>query len=243
MLEPVVLGDSEAVGAAAAAHIARTLKAGPRARILLPTGSTPGPMYAALRRLAAGRRLASHRATPLQLDEYVGVCPEDPRSFSHFLSRELRGIEWARPLVSPRGDVDPERAARRHAAHLAEPVALAVLGIGINGHVAFNEPGSLPAEPTRVVRLTRRTRERAATAFGGLTHVPTRAITVGLRELLAADELLLLATGAAKREALAYMLAGPFSPSCPASLLRRHPRLTVLADRAAAGGTQTALAA
>jgi glucosamine-6-phosphate deaminase len=235
MLEPVVLGDPEAVGAAAAAHVARVLDARPRARILLPTGATPLPMYAHLRRLASQGRLASRHATALQLDDYVGLGPEDPRSFRHLLSHELRGTEWARPPASPRGDLDPGRAVRAHASELAEPVTLAVLGIGVNGHVAFNEPGSLPGEPTRVVRLSRRTRERAAPDFGGLAHVPTCAITVGLRELLAADELLLLATGAPKREALAYMLAGPLSSSCPASLLRPHPRLTVLADHAAAG--------
>jgi glucosamine-6-phosphate deaminase len=236
MLEAVVLGDPETVGAMAAAHLANVLEAQPRARILLPTGATPLPMYAQLRQRAAHGRLASGRATPVQLDEYAGLSPGDPRSFCHFLSRELRGTVWGSPLASPRLDVRPERAARAHAAELKAPVTLAVLGIGVNGHVAFNEPGSLPREPTRVVRLSRRTRERAAACFGGLAQTPTRAITVGLRELLEADEVLLLATGAAKREALRYMLDAPPSPSCPASLLRGHPRLTVIADAAASGG-------
>jgi hypothetical protein len=109
-----------------------------------------------------------------------------------------------------------------------------VLGLGHDGHVAFDEPGSSLESGTRVVALHPRTRTDAAADFGGLEHVPTHALTVGLRTLLAARELLMLVTGAPKAEALRSMLLAPPGSDFPASLLRTHPRLTVICDAPAA---------
>lgn len=114
------------------------------------------------------------------------------------------------------------------------PVDLVVLGLGRDGHVAFDEPGSSPAAGVRRVRLHRTTREDAAADFGGLTAVPEEALTVGLGTLTRARELLMLVSGPAKAEALKVMLEEPPDRSCPASLIRGHPRLTVICDTAAA---------
>jgi uncharacterized SAM-binding protein YcdF (DUF218 family) len=113
-------------------------------------------------------------------------------------------------------------------------VDLAVLGLGLDGHVAFDEPGSRIDEPAHVVRLTDQTRADVGEAFGGPEHVPERALTVGLGTLLAARELLLIVTGARKAAALRATLLDAPSPAVPASLLRAHPRLTVVCDLNAA---------
>ena len=109
-----------------------------------------------------------------------------------------------------------------------------MLGLGRDAHVAFNEPGSRPGDGVRRVALTPRRSPRPRAGFGGAGRVPREALTVGLRTLLAARELLLLVTGAEKAEALRATLEGPVGPDAPASLLRDHPCLTVLCDRAAA---------
>lgn len=133
------------------------------------------------------------------------------------------------------GAEDLEAEALRHAAMLDEaPIDLAVLGLGRDGHVAFDEPPARRASGVQVVRLAHDTRADAAAAFGGIGHVPARALTTGLGTLYRARELILVVTGSAKAPALRAMLEDPVGPSCPASLLRDHPRLTVVCDREAA---------
>jgi hypothetical protein len=130
---------------------------------------------------------------------------------------------------------DPLAEARRHQRLLdAAPIDLAVLGLGRDGHVAFDEPGTLPEDDARVVRLDPVTIEDAAGTFGSESDVPRAAITVGLRTLREARALVLLVTGEAKAPALRAMLEEPVSTRRPASLLRDHPRLTIVCDRAAA---------
>jgi glucosamine-6-phosphate deaminase len=233
---PLVLADPGRVGLVAAELVADRMAARPASRLLLPTGRTPGGMYAALREKARGGELASAGATVLQLDEYAGVAPEDPRSFAAQLRAALEGIPL-RALRSIDGSApDLAAEAARHAAEVErEPIDLAILGLGRNGHVAFNEPPASAASGVRTVALAPATREDAAAAFGGLAAVPERALTIGLGTLLETRELLLLATGAGKAAALRAMLEEPVHPDSPASLLRDHPRLTIVCDDAAAG--------
>jgi glucosamine-6-phosphate deaminase len=211
--------------------VANRLLARPGLRLILPTGRTPLGMYAALRGLAADGRLVSERATLFQLDEYRGLGPDDPRSFRDCLRRELTGVRFARIHGLDGAVADADAMCARNQALLDEaPVGLAVLGLGRDGHVAFDEPGSPADAGVRRVALQESTRADAAGQFGGERAVPLEALTVGLRTLLAARELLLLVTGDAKSEALRAMLEGPKGPDCPASLLRDHPRLTILCD-------------
>ena len=116
----------------------------------------------------------------------------------------------------------------------AAPIDVAVLGLGRDGHVAFDEPPARMASGVHVVDLVETTREDAAIGFGGLERVPARALTIGLGTLYRARELILLVTGAVKAPALRAMLEEPVDPASPASLLRDHPRLTVICDQAAA---------
>jgi glucosamine-6-phosphate deaminase len=200
--------------------------------MLLPTGRTPLGVYAALRAHAG---LRSGEATVFQLDEYLGLGAGDERSFGAYLRRELRGIDLGAFHGLDGAAADPAAECERHQRRLDEaPIDLAVLGLGHDGHVAFDEPGSRLEDGTRIVALHPRTRADAAEEFGGLEHVPTHALTVGLRTLLAARELLVLVTGEGKADALRSMLLAPPGSDFPATLLRSHPRLTLICDAPAA---------
>ena len=212
----------------------------------LATGRTMEPVYAAL-----ARRFAT--LPPLQaegvrrgwlsfnLDEYVGLDPADPRGFTSMMDRLLvrpLGLDPDRVRL-PRGDAaDPAAEADRYAADLESHggIGLQLLGLGLNGHVAFNEPPSGPATRCRSVRLSRSTREQNAADFGGDPDaVPERAITLGLAEILAAERIVLVVTGAAKAEVLRRALGEPPTPQLPASWLQRHPSLELFTDAAARG--------
>jgi glucosamine-6-phosphate deaminase len=232
---PLVVGDSRRIGLLAAELLVNRLNARPTARVLLPTGRTPTGMYAALREHARRGTLPSARATVLQLDEYAGLAPSDPRSMAAQLRGQLDGIPLG-TLATIDGDAaDLAAEAERHEAVVeGAPIDLAVLGLGRDGHVAFDEPPARVASGVRIVDLIDPTRQDAASAFSAAEHVPRRALTVGLGTLYRARELLLLVQGAPKAPALRAMLEHPVDRSCPASLLRDHPRLTILCDRAAA---------
>jgi glucosamine-6-phosphate deaminase len=233
---PLVLDEPGRVGLVAAELVANRLQARPGARLLLPTGRTPRAMYGALRARAAAGTLPFEAATVLQLDEYAGLGPNDPRSFAAELRNELRGVPLGALRTLDGGAGDLEAEAARHAAVLEQrPIDLAVLGLGRDGHVAFDEPPARRASGVNVVGLTETTQADAAASFGGLDGVPARALTTGLGTLYRVRELIVLVTGAAKGPALRAMLEGPVGPECPASLLRDHPRLTVICDREAAG--------
>ena len=232
---PLVLADSRRVGLVAAELLVNRLSARPTARLLLPTGRSPQVMYAALRAHAVDGSLPSSRATVLQLDEYVGLGPADRRSFAAQLRDELRGVPLDAIQTIDGSAADLAAEAARHDALLeAAPIDVAVLGLGRDGHVAFDEPPARRASGVRVVDLVAATRLDAGPAFGGEAHVPARALTTGLGTLYRARELILLVIGAAKAPALRAMLEGPVGVGSPASLLRDHPRLTVICDREAA---------
>jgi glucosamine-6-phosphate deaminase len=231
----LVLDDARAVGLTAAEIVANRVRARTHLRLLLPTGHTPRGLYAALRAHARDGSLPAERTTVLGLDEYLGLPAEDPRSFRAALDAELAGVSIGRREALDGAAADPASEATRYQAVLdAAPIDLAVLGLGRDAHVAFNEPGSTASDGVRRIELDPTTVAAAADGFGGAENVPREALTVGPRTLLTARELLLMVTGAEKAGALHAALEGPAGPAAPASLLRGHPCLTVLCDRAAA---------
>jgi glucosamine-6-phosphate deaminase len=242
-MEVVILSDT----AALAADTIEALVAGhPRAVLGLATGSSPLPTYDELvRRHAAGAGPSYDGVRCFTLDEYVGLPPGHPGSYRETIFRELTdplGISRdsvASPDPTPEGL--PEAGRRYEEAIVAAGgIDLQVLGIGADGHLAFNEPGSSLASLTRIKTLTEQTRQDNARFFGSVDDVPHHALTQGLGTILRARHLLLVAAGAGKASAIAAAVEGPVSASCPASVLQLHPHVSVLLDDAAASGLERA---
>lgn len=234
----VVITPSAALLAADA--IEALVRAHPAAVLGLATGSSPLPAYQELvRRHRAGTGPSYDEVHCFLLDEYVGLPVGHPETYRETIFRELTddlGISRER-IASPDAS-DPEHAGARYEAALeaAGGVDLQVLGIGSDGHLAFNEPGSSLASLTRIKTLTARTREDNARFFASVDDVPHHVLTQGLGTILRARHLVLLASGAGKADAVAAAVEGPLSASCPASVLQLHPHASVLLDDAAASG-------
>jgi glucosamine-6-phosphate deaminase len=230
-----VLRDAAHVAEVAAEIVANRMLARERLRLLLPTGNTPLALYEALRRRREAGLIDPRGVEVFQLDEYRGIAADDERSYRTYLTRELAGTGMSLTHSIDANARDVEAECARYQALLDErEVDVAVLGLGRDGHVGFDEPGSSAISEVRVVRLAETTRVDAAEGFDGVDHVPREAVTVGVRTLLEAREVLMLVTGQAKADTLRLALSGPIRADVPASLLRLHPRLTILCDPAAA---------
>lgn len=236
----VIVGDTlhsvaEAVAAAVAGHVAGA----PSAVLGLATGATMVPVYAALVRAHRDTGLSFARCTSFNLDEYVGLAATHPASFARFMQAHLFAhADFAAAATHlPRGMArDLAREADRYERAIADAggIGLQVLGIGANGHIGFNEPGSAFDTRTRVVDLAAPTRAANQAGFPPGEPVPARALTMGIATILGAGQLVLAATGARKAAAVAACITGAIGPHCPASALRLHPRVTIILDRAAA---------
>ncbi|MEO6206652.1 MAG: glucosamine-6-phosphate deaminase [Candidatus Limnocylindrales bacterium] len=205
--------------------------------VCLPTGSTPGPVYDALPGILRARSLSTAAVTVVLLDEYVGLAAGHPARCDSMLRRGL--LDRLDPGVAgfisfDVDDLSPQAACRRvdAAMRAAGGLDLVVLGLGRNGHIGMNEPGSAPDAPTRPVELTSSTRD-AAIGYGA-DPPPKHGVTLGIAAILGAREIWLLATGAAKAEVLSRTLDGPATTDVPASLLRGHPGLRIFVDDEAA---------
>lgn len=204
--------------------------------------ATGGTMEAVYDRLIARHRAGAFslaQATSFNLDEYVGLAPDHPCSYWRYMREHLFDhvdIDPARAHL-PRGDApDAAAEAARYEAQIvaAGDIGLQLLGLGHNGHIGFNEPTSSLASPTRLKTLARATRQANSRYFARFEDTPRMAITMGIGTILRAEEVVLLATGPAKAEAVAAMVEGPVAALCPASALQLHPRATVVLDAAAA---------
>ncbi len=219
-----------------AVDLAGRVRASPGLRLCLPTGDTPSPAYARLVDLAGKGLLPFAGIEVVALDEFLGLPPGHLARCDVRLRRELLDRLPEAPSAFHRIDADgpdPDRAAARHDAVAARGIGLVLLGLGMNGHVGLNEPGSFADARTRVVRTAESTR-RAAVECYGADPPPTAGITLGIARLLEAGEVWLLVTGERKAAILARALEAPEGPDCPASFLRRHGALRVLADEPAA---------
>lgn len=243
----VVEGDYQALSIRAAALIDAAVRARPEIVMALPTGTTPVATYSHLIRMHQETGTDWSRVTTFNLDEYVGLGADHPESYARFMELHLfHGINLAverRHL--PDGPVaDPAAEAQRYESLIdtAGGIDLAVLGVGTNGHLGFNEPGDTLTAATHVTTLADETWQRN---FG---HLPSlvrssgdpasrpfnRAYTMGIGTILQARRIILLATGAHKRGVLQAALNGPLTTRNPASLLQLHADVTLLVDQAAA---------
>lgn len=234
----LVYSNYDEMSAAAARLIASRISELPEPVLGLATGSTPIGMYDELARLHKEEGLDFSETTTFNLDEYWGLGPDDPRSYHWFMEEHLFSrvnLDPAKKHI-PRGNcVDPEAECDRYEKLIREAggIDLQVLGIGMNGHIGFNEPGSDPTSRTRLVRLAEQTVE-VNRAKGGLEALPSHAISMGIGTIMEAKEILLMANGEGKAEIIRRALVGPVTPDVPATFLQRHPDVVCILDKAAA---------
>ncbi len=227
--------NSEAIARRGAEVVAKTLDEKPDAVLLLPAGSTPVSLFGELRKRHGALELDLSQAQGFQLDEIVGVAPEDTRSFQAFLQKHFfKGLSSSQAQLLTGNATDPAEEIHRHVAELERlgGADLALLGIGSNGHIAFNEPGASLDAPARVVTLAEATRKGMEQHFAE-DELPTHGITLGVREIYASARILLIATGASKAKILHDLVRGGVSSDLPASLLSEHSDFLVLCDEEA----------
>jgi glucosamine-6-phosphate deaminase len=235
MAEVVIVGSTDEAGEIAAGLVRSLVSTLPDAVLGFATGSTPLSTYRAL----AAQQLDLAAVRGFALDEYVGLPAGHPESYRAVIDREVvapLGLQYRNVRVPGDDGLPLQGAGERYERDIyaAGGVDLQLLGIGRTGHIGFNEPGSSLASLTRVKTLTESTRADNARFFDSLDQVPTHCITQGLGTILRARQLVLLAFGEAKAEAIAAALEGPVSASTPGSVVQLHPKVTVIVDEAAA---------
>ena len=238
-MDVVVLDSSEQVAVEAARLVGGLLRRQSASVLGLPTGQTPRAMYRELVREHRENDLSFREVTTFNLDEYVGLEPGWPPSYRAYMQHELFDhvdIDPANTFLPecPPG-TDPRTVGPAYEARIARlgGIDLQVLGVGANGHIGFNEPASSLASRTRIKTLTRETIAANRQYFDDPSEQPQLAVTMGIGSILDAREILLLATGETKAEAVRRLVEGPVTASCPASALQMHQRVTVLLDAAA----------
>ncbi|MDQ0256085.1 glucosamine-6-phosphate deaminase [Evansella vedderi] len=204
----------------------------------MATGGTPIGFYKQLVRLYKKGDFSFKGIQTVNLDEYVGLSPENPNSYHQYMYQHLfQHIDIQRDQTHlPNGAAeDLERECVRYEQLIEElgGIDLQLLGIGENGHIGFNEPGTSFHSNTHVVNLTTATREANARYFNDRREVPKQAITMGIDTIMKSKKILLLASGKEKAQAIYRLLYDKVDESCPATILQRHPNITIIADNEA----------
>lgn len=221
--------------ALAADQVAALLARKPAAAIAFPTGLTPVGLYAELTGRVADGSLSLDQCRLFDLDEYVGLSADDPQSYAQTIRRQFAEPAHVPPkhLRLIRGDhtdADAECREYERAIAVAGGLDLAILGLGANGHIAFNEPGTAWDSATHVATLSAATRAANAMQFAPGAQVPEHGITMGIATIRAAREILLLVAGDSKQHALSALRSGTPSLQWPVTALASHPNLMVIAD-------------
>jgi glucosamine-6-phosphate deaminase len=234
-----VFASAPAAARALAGELARQLARNPRLVLGLPTGRTPIPLYRELTALYRAGRVDASGATTFNLDEFVGVPGDDPRSYQQFMCRHLfdhmnfssRRTHFLNGMAR---DVNAECARFEKAIHRAGGIDLMVLGLGRNGHIGFNEPGTALVARTHRTRLSLSTRRANAFLFGReIGAVPREALSMGMASIFSARRIVLLVTGGTKARSVKRVLDGRITPRVPGSFLQLHRDVEVWLDAAA----------
>ena len=238
-MDVVIVDGPEPLGHRAAALVLRELRADRELVLGVATGSTPATTYRALVR-ARHEGVDFSEVRCVALDEYVGIATSDPRAYRAVVRREIADPLGVRPenvLVPDGNAADLVQAADAFEAAVRRlgGVGIQLLGIGRNGHLGFNEPGSAFGSRTRLAELSATTRADNARFFDRPEDVPEHCLTQGLGTIMDASKIVLLASGRHKADAVAAAVQGPVVETCPASVLQRHPDVTLILDREAAG--------
>jgi glucosamine-6-phosphate deaminase len=235
----IIQADAAAVSRCAARFYVELLQHKPNAVLGLATGSTPVATYQELIRLHQAGELDFAHVTTFNLDEYVGLGPNHPQSYRRFMQEQLFSAVNVRAERThlPNGcDLDFAASCQAYEDQIRASggIDLQLLGIGTDGHIAFNEPGSSLASRTRVKSLVAETIRDNARFFGSEREVPRLAVTMGVGTILEARQILLLATGENKAAAIAATIEGPITAQITASALQLHRQVVVIVDEAAA---------
>ena len=238
-MKVITCATSEEMSRTAAKIFADRIRAKPAIVLGLATGSTPVGLYTELIRMHREEGLDFSKVRTFNLDEYLGLPLGHDQSYRTFMNAKLFdhiNIKKENTRVPDGLAKDPQAFCAKYEADIkaAGGIDLQVLGIGSNGHVAFNEPGSPATSRTRVVQLTPATIQDNSRFFAGIEDVPTQALSMGIGTILDAREIVLVADRAGKADAIAKTIEGPITPQVPASLVRDHKAITFVIDRAAA---------
>lgn len=217
-----------------AADIFKTeLKTNPKMVLGLATGGTPEGFYKELVEAYKAGEISFEEAQSYNLDEYVGINPANEASYHYYMDQQLfNHVDIKRENIHvPKGDTADLQAAAVHYDEMIEAaggVDIQLLGIGVNGHIGFNEPGTPFTLGTNVVELTESTREANKIYFNSIDEVPTHAITMGIQTIMNAKKVVLLISGASKQEAMDRLRGGEVTEDFPASALHNHQDVTVI---------------
>jgi len=237
-MKKIVCADYDAMSRTAADIFAQQLGKKPDSIFGLATGSTPLGLYAELTRRYNAGMLDFSRARSFNLDEYYPINNDHPQSYNYFMQENLFSkVNFAGSRL-PNGEADdPLDECARYDAEIeaAGGIDLQLLGIGLNGHVGFNEPAAAYPMATNLVELTESTLEANSRFFGAGEHQPTQALTMGFSAIFSARSILLLISGANKAQIAKKLFEGKIHTDVPACLLLLHPDVTVLLDREADG--------
>lgn len=235
-MEVIVLKDYDEVSQKAFEVMKEVVTSKPNAVLGLATGSSPIGLYERMMKDHTEHGTSYANCQSFNLDEYVGLPRDHSESYYTFMHENLfKGIDMNEenihlPYGDSKKDCEAYEAAMEHVS-----VDVQVLGIGANGHIGFNEPGTPFTEETHIVTLTKKTREDNARFFNDdINQVPTHAITMGIATIMKANKILLVATGANKADAVKAMIDEKPSENCPASVLQNHANVIVILDKAAA---------
>ncbi len=234
----IICKDAAEVAARAAEIMQAVVTEKPNAVLGLATGSTPLGLYHNLIDAHQREGIDYSRVTTVNLDEYAGLSADNDQSYAYFMRHNLfdgLGITPAQTNIENGLAEDAALECARYDALLdTTPRDIQLLGIGSNGHIAFNEPGTPFGSSTHVVDLKESTIRDNARFFASIDDVPRRAFTMGLKHIMQAKRVLILATGAGKADAIFGMVEGEVTESLPASVLQLHPDCTLVLDEAAA---------
>ncbi|CAM3788940.1 glucosamine-6-phosphate deaminase [Mesobacillus zeae] len=224
----------------AAGYILKKLRENPRITLGLATGGTPTGTYQHLIEDHLKNGTSYKDVSTVNLDEYIGLNPDHPNSYRFYMNDALFNhidIPLEQTYVPQGNAVDCQEECERYEKLIKNlgGIDLQLLGIGSNGHIGFNEPGTEFGSRTHIIDLEPSTREANARFFASLEEVPEKAITMGIASIMKSREILLLISGASKKEAMVQLLHGEVTEKFPASILQLHPNVTIIADEEALG--------
>lgn len=239
-MEIIVLKNAEEVAAVGAKLVSELLRVRPAAVLGLATGSTQLALYQKLVERYRSNKISFSKASSFNLDEYLGLPDGSSQSYRAYMDREFFNLididKGNTHLPFCEEAENPVLVGPRYEQMISDAggIDLQLMGIGVNGHIGFNEPSSSLSSRTRVKTLTKQTFMDNSRLFSKTEFQPKLAITMGIATIMDARKILLLATGENKAEAVRKMVEGPVSAMCPASILQMHQYVTVLLDEAAA---------